>query len=269
MDVTAYLERINYRGSIEPTGETLRFLQIEHLLTVPFENLSIHAGEPIVLDEEILFDKIVRRRRGGFCYEANGMFAALLCELGFKVEMLSARVARADGSFGSEFDHLTLRVEIGENDFLADVGFGDSFLEPLRLNFQNEQTQGSWSYLIKKEGEELTLLQRKPNEDWMPQYIFTLKPYQFSDFAGMCRYHQTSPNSHFTKQLVCSRATTNGRITLTDSRFIETIKEEKHERMLNGKDEFRKLLQEHFGIVLNETQLSAIFGRDGKHNANV
>lgn len=269
MDVFAYLERINFRGSVEPTVETLNALQKAHLLSVPFENLSIHAGEPIVLNEEALFDKIVWRRRGGFCYEVNGLFAGLLRELGFHVEMLSARVARADGSLGPEFDHLALLVKIGENNFLADVGFGDSFLEPLRLDERKEQEQGERAYLIEENGEELTLFQCKSNEDWAPQYRFTLKPYRFSDFAGMCLYHQTSPESHFPKKVVCSRATEKGRETLTDLRFIETINEEKRERILNGKEEFDKLLRERFGIVLSEAQLSAIFERNGgRYNEN-
>src|ERR1051325_2835546 len=96
MNIEAYPERINYSGSREPTSETLRALQVAHLLNVPFENLSIHAGEPIVLNEDALFGKIVENRRGGFCYEANGLFACLLRALGFELEMLSAGVAKKD-----------------------------------------------------------------------------------------------------------------------------------------------------------------------------
>ena len=81
MNTDAYLKRINYQGALAPTAETLRALQLAHLRRVPFENLSIHAGEPIVLQEEALFTKIVERRRGGFCYEVNGLFAALLRSL--------------------------------------------------------------------------------------------------------------------------------------------------------------------------------------------
>src|SRR5215213_9521921 len=127
MDVDAYLERIGYRGPPAPTAETLRRLHVAHLLAVPFENLSIHAGEPVVLDDESLFDKVVARRRGGFCYELNGLFAALLRALGFEVEMLSAAVRGSAGKFGPEFDHMTLLVKLGER-WLADVGFGDSFV---------------------------------------------------------------------------------------------------------------------------------------------
>ena len=83
LNVGAYLERIGYDGPLAPTAETLRRLHVAHLLAVPFENLSIHAGEAVVLDDESLFDKVVRRRRGGFCYELNGLFAALLRSVGF------------------------------------------------------------------------------------------------------------------------------------------------------------------------------------------
>src|SRR2546426_8959332 len=128
----AYLERINYHGSLSPTAETLRELQVAHLLSVPFENLSILAGQAIVLEDEALFTKIVANRRGGFCYEANGLFAALLRALGFDVAMLSAEVANAAGEFGPDFDHMTLMVTLAQR-WLVDVGFGDSFLEPLLL----------------------------------------------------------------------------------------------------------------------------------------
>src|SRR5215218_8366156 len=142
VNITAYLDRIQEGGSRGPDAGTLRRLQVAHLLAVPFENLSIHWGEPIVLDDEALFDKIVARRRGGFCYELNGLFAALLRVLGFDVEMLSAAVWGGAGKFGPEFDHMTLLVKLGER-WLADVGFGDSFVEPLRLDERGVQTQGA------------------------------------------------------------------------------------------------------------------------------
>ena len=139
-DVQSYLARINYAGPTNPAAETLRALHLAHLRTVPFENLSIHAGEPIVLDDESLFTKIVERRRGGFCYEANGLFAALLRALGFKVAMLSAEVANPDGTFSEPFDHMTLIVTLDEG-WLVDVGFGDSFIEPLRIDERGAQIQ--------------------------------------------------------------------------------------------------------------------------------
>ncbi len=250
MDTKAYLQRINYTGPLDPSAETLRELQAAHLRTVPFENLSIHSGELIVLDDHALFDKIVGHRRGGFCYELNGLFGALLRELGFKVAMLSAQVANAAGIFGPDFDHMALLVTLAER-WLVDVGFGDSFLEPLLLDEPNHQVQGNRSYRINREGEDLVLLQQSIDIEWKPQYRFTLKAYHYSDFARMCRYHQTSPESHFTKERICSRATNEGRITLSGRRFIATAADGKRqERILINPEEYANMLRDHFGIVL-------------------
>src|SRR5882672_1458543 len=252
MDTKAYLQRINYTGPLAPSAEALSLLQVAHLRTVPFENLSIHSGEPIVLDDEALFEKIVRRWRGGFCYELNGLFAALLRALGFNVEMLSARVANAEGIFGPDFDHMTLLVTLTER-WLVDVGFGDSFLEPLKLDKEGEEIQGHRAYRIVREDESLTLMQRSNDDEWTQQYRFTLRPYQYSDYAEMCRYHQTSPQSHFTQARICSRATPEGRISLSDLRFITTTADGKREeRILTGEQEYATILSDHFGVVMTE-----------------
>jgi N-hydroxyarylamine O-acetyltransferase len=255
MDTAAYLQRINYHGSLEPTAQTLRDLQLAHLLTVPFENLSIHWKQPIVLNDDALFEKIVTRRRGGFCYELNGLFAALLGELGFNVDMLSARVFNSSGELGPDFDHMTLMVTLNDR-WLADVGFGDSFNEPLLFDERGEQNQGDRSYLIVLDGYHFILKQRdqltsgKPNNggEWKDEYRFTLQPHVYPDYEEMCLYHQTSSQSHFTKGRICSRATTDGRITLSDMRFITTAGTKKDERMLSSEDEYKVVLSESFGI---------------------
>lgn len=249
MDVNAYLERIDYRGPLAPTAETLRRLQVAHLLAVPFENLSIHAAEPVVLEAGPLFDKVVARRRGGFCYELNGLFAALLRSLGFRVEMLSAAVARRGGGFGPEFDHMALLVTLEER-WLADVGFGDSFVEPLLVDERAEQPQGARAYRVEEDGPRLVLLRRDAGGAWEPQYRFSLEPHAFADYAEMCRFHQTSPESHFTRGRVCSRLTGEGRVTLSGSRLITTRGGEKVERELGDDGEYAAALLEHFGISM-------------------
>src|SRR5580692_3744465 len=147
VDTPAYLARIQYAGPTEANAETLRALHRAHLVAVPFENLDIHLGRKITVDEAAILNKVVGLRRGGFCYELNGAFAALLRALGFSVTLLSARVSRDDGSASAEFDHLTLRVDLEES-WLADVGFGDSFLEPLRLKPDIEQEQPGGRFRI-------------------------------------------------------------------------------------------------------------------------
>lgn len=250
MDTNAYLERINYHGSLLPSAETLRELQLAHLLSVPFENLSIHTNQPIVLADDSLFTKIVERRRGGFCYECNGLFASLLRALGFEVTMLSAEVANADGVFGPPFDHMTLMVSL-EQRWLVDVGFGDSFLEPLRLDEPGEQLQGSRTYQIVSKGSLFTLMQKIDEGEWKAQYRFTSAPHEYDDYAEMCHYHQTSPQSHFTKARLCSLATEEGRITLSDMRFITTAADnQKQESNVANEEEYATILRERFGIVM-------------------
>jgi len=250
VDTNAYLHRINYRGSLEPAAETLRALQVAHLQAVPFENLSIHAGQPIVLTDGALFEKIVQRRRGGFCYELNGLFAALLRALGFKVDMLSAQVTNGEGGFGPDFDHMTLMVTLDQR-WLADVGFGDSFREPLLLDFEGEQVQGERAYKIASAESHRILIQQEDGGAWQDQYRFTLQPYSYADYAAMCRYHQTSPQSHFTRGRVCTRATSEGRITLSEMRMItSTFGLERQERTLTTGEEYELALREQFGIVM-------------------
>ena len=252
MNIEAYLERINYTGSRDVNAETLRALQVAHLLSVPFENLSIHAGEPIVLDEDALFTKIVSARRGGFCYECNGAFAGLLRALGFEVAMLAAGVATPDGTFGPEFDHMTLMVAL-EDRWLVDVGFGDSFLEPLLLDQRMDQVQGTRTFRIEDDNNgRLILSRRDDGEDWKPQYRFTLHPHDFADYEEMCRFHQTSPQSHFTQNVICSRGTADGRRTLSGMRFITTSGPQRlrDEQTVATQEEYERLLRDEFGIIV-------------------
>jgi N-hydroxyarylamine O-acetyltransferase len=245
----AYLDRIGYHGSLEPTAGTLRRLQLAHLLAVPFENLSIHAGEPIVLDEGALFDKIVCRRRGGFCYELNGLFAALLRQLGFDATMIAAGAMRVDGTFGPPFDHMALVISLEER-WLVDVGFGDSFREPLRLDARTVQEQGDRAYRIADDGSALVVSQRESTGEWRGQYRFDLTPHVSADYAGMCHYHQTSPDSHFTRQRLCSMATPDGRITISGSRLIITSGGQRREWPLDDEHGYAAALRDHFGIVM-------------------
>ncbi|MGO9085854.1 MAG: arylamine N-acetyltransferase family protein [Candidatus Sulfotelmatobacter sp.] len=253
VDVPAYLARINYSGPTEPNIEALRALHRAHLFTVPFENLDIALGRKIVVDPDACVRKVVEQRRGGFCYELNGAFAALLEALGFRVTLLSARVAREKGGEGPEFDHLTLRVDLGEL-WLADVGFGDSFLEPLALEAGTEQVDPVGKFRLTQlpatVEEQLQLERAQPDGSWKRQYSFTLQRRQITDFADMCRHHQTSPESSFTQNSICSRATPDGRITLSGTKLIVTRNGHREERELVSEQERKAVLLEFFGINL-------------------
>ncbi|HKH99958.1 MAG TPA: arylamine N-acetyltransferase [Candidatus Sulfotelmatobacter sp.] len=247
--VQTYLDRIGYAGSTTPAVDTLRAIHHAHLMTVPFENLDIALGRKIVVDEDVTVRKVVELRRGGFCYELNGAFAALLRALGFQVTLLSARVSRERGGEGREFDHLTLRVDL-EEPWLADVGFGESFLEPLRLEVGRKQVDPAGTFLLVQLGERLQLEKAEPADRWKRQYSFSLVPRQLKDFAGMCHYHQTSPESHFTQNSICTRATPDGRVTLAGMKWIVTRGGQREERMLDSEEERSNVLRNHFGITL-------------------
>jgi N-hydroxyarylamine O-acetyltransferase len=252
----SYLRRIDYTGdTAKPSSNILRKLHKRHLESVPFENLDIQLNRPIVLSNEAFYDKIVRQRRGGFCYELNGSFANLLKSLGFDLTLLSARVAIEEGSeYTPEYDHMALQVKMGEESWLADVGFGDSFVEPKRIDDYGKSQKDDGNgmlYKIEKNGDALTLFRSRNSTLWIPQYRFTLKPRKLQEFVKRCNYLQTSPNSHFKRGWVCTRLTRLGRITLTDKKFIVTKGDERMERLLEGRREFDSLLYRRFGISLS------------------
>jgi N-hydroxyarylamine O-acetyltransferase len=231
VNVASYLERLGC------TSRAFADLHVSHLLRIPFENLSIHSGERIQLDLDWLFDKLVTRRRGGFCYELNGLFAELLRATGHRVDLLAARVLKADGTLGIPFDHLCLRVD---DVWLADVGFGDNFITPLRLDSREVQHDGRRSFRI-VEDNGLFL-----EDDGRRVYSFELTPYALADFAAGCEFHQ-SPASHFTKGRVVSRLTPDGRITLREDRLITTdLAGVKTETPIS---DWSQQLAEHFGIA--------------------
>jgi N-hydroxyarylamine O-acetyltransferase len=226
MDIDAYMKRIDYAGACAPTLELLRAIHYAHLCAVPFENLDIHAGRAITLDESEWFEKVVTQRRGGFCYELNGLFAALLHALGFAVSRLSARVRNEAGELGPEYDHMALLVRVDGN-WLADVGFGRSFREPLCLDAPAEQLAEDKIYRAIRSGEQWQMQSRdaKGSRDFVTEYVFSLDAQPLAAFGPMCQFHQTSPLSPFTRKLVCSRATPNGRVTVSGDSLIITDNE--------------------------------------------
>ena len=249
MLLDAYLDRIGYKGPRAPTAETLHTLHLQHMLTVPFENLDISLGRKIVLDPERFINKIVGSGRGGFCYELNGAFASLLTALGFRVDLLSARVANEQGMLSEEFDHLALRVE-AEGAWLADVGFGDNFLGPLRFISGVEQKDSVAEFRLTDSGGRWQLERRQSGGSWRLVYDLSPQSRNLGEFADRCHYHQTSPKSHFTRNRICSLATPYGRITLSDMRLIITSRGTRQEQVLASEGDWRSALRDHFGVVL-------------------
>jgi N-hydroxyarylamine O-acetyltransferase len=240
--VDAYLERIG-----AGRDSTLAELQHRHLMSVPFENLSIHLGEAIELEEQALVHKVVERRRGGFCYELNGAFAALLTGLGHHVEPLQARVVTPDG-LGIPYDHMALRVD---GQFLADVGFGSFSYYPLRLDERGDQADPAGIFRIAETGDADDL---EVSLDGKPEYRLELRARALSDFAAGCWWHSTSPRSHFTRQVICSRLTEDGRISLSDNKILITTARDgtRVTEPLDGEEAVLATYRERFSIELSE-----------------
>lgn len=253
MDIDTYLERIGFDSPVRPEVDSLFGLHRSHLLSVPFENLDILTNTPIQLSEEALWDKIILRKRGGFCYELNGMFAWLLKRIGFEVNYLNGRVYNAKGKRGREFDHLTLQVRCPNKaqNWLVDVGFGDSFFEPLRFGDDNEQAQGLHAFCLYPFDDGIDLWKRDYNGQWSRQYLFDLQPRSFPlDYESTCNYHQTSPQSSFTRGRIVTIATPDGRITMGSNNLTITTNGKRVKRELRGEAEFQELLKFFFGIEL-------------------
>ena len=249
----AYLSRIRSVQFAAPDADTLATLQEAHLEAVPFENLSIHWGEPMELGTDHLFTKIVERRRGGFCYECNGLFAELLRSLAYKTTLLSARVAGKDGGYSPEFDHMALLVEIDEP-WLVDVGFGDSFRRPLRLVPGLVQAEQGRDFRLVSQGEDLVVERNLLGYGWEPQFRFSLLPRRMSEFQEMFEFHRDSPDSHFRKAPLATLAIPGGRKTLSGLKLIETTTDGARAETEIVPDEYYRVLLEEFGIARQASQ---------------
>ncbi len=248
MNVDNVLSRIRYTGSREPTADTLRSLQHAFLESVPFENLDIHTGQKISLDSSWIYEKIVGRRRGGFCYECNGLFAELLAALGYEVSRVSARMA-LDGKVGPEFDHMVLLVSI-DREYLADVGNGRSVRDPLPLEGDETSEAEGVEYRVGDHVDGYALYYRESGSDWLPRFLFSTIPREQLEFSEMCEYHQTSPQSTFTQKRLATLATPRGRITLLDHSLIDVNGAERKEQELASEDAVFRCLRSRFGIEL-------------------
>lgn len=252
MDLSPYFERIHYTGDISPTLENLRAIHRAHLMHIPFENLNLHIPRPVILDEAQLFSKFIDENRGGFCYEQNGLFHAVLSQLGYEVYRLEANVRGSDGTYSPAMTHMCLLVVIDTVRYLADVGFGTSFIEPIEIDNPEIQAQDVGHFKIVHEGDMLYYYcQTIAQEEMNIGYRFWLKPHELHEYVDACHYTQTSPLSHFTQGRVCSCWSEAGRITVTDNKFILTTWEgERTETPVHDEAHFHQLLVEHFGITV-------------------
>ncbi|MFI8295157.1 arylamine N-acetyltransferase [Streptomyces nigra] len=272
VEIDAYLRRLGAERPARPTADALRELHLRHLRTVPFENLSIHLGEEIVLEEKRLVDKVVGAGRGGFCYELNGAFGALLGALGFEVTLLAARVHGNEGRLGIPYDHMALEVRTADGGaWLADVGFGAHSHHPLALGTGEEQVDPAGVFRIVEAGPDAAGVRggREADLDVVmdgrPEYRLERRPRVLADFVSGAWWHSTSPASHFTQSLVCSRVTgEGGRITLSGRTFKETAADgTRTERELGTDEEVLGVYRDRFGIALDRVPTVRAPGGNG------
>ncbi len=250
IDRSAYLARIGYEGPVDPSIGTLRALHRAHVLSVPFENVDIHLGRSISLEPTDLFQKIVSSKRGGYCFELNGLFALLLEDLGFAVTRLAARVL-----YGTEGvrprSHQLLLVHVGGERWLADVGFGgNGLLEPLSLAGGSEETQGADRFRLSAE-QGTYLLHCEIGQAWTSLYSFALDPWLPVDFTFANYYHSHSPESLFVQRRICTMPTPEGRKTLIDNLFKVRGRDGTQELHVTSESQWEQLLQQHFGLSIN------------------
>lgn len=248
-----YLDRIKFSGELQPNFSVLKKLQKNHLLNIPFENLDIHYKTPIELNIDRIYEKIVQNKRGGFCYELNGLFYELLISLGFNAKRVSARVYEKDNEYSPEFDHIAIVVKIENIEYLTDVGFGEFIFEPLELHLGKTHTDSRGSYVIDKYEGEYVRVNKIEDGKSTPEFIFKNIERELGEYAEMCKYHQTNPNSHFMKKRLISMPTENGRITISGNTLKIKENNTVTEKVLKNETDFEKELLEIFKISLKKS----------------
>lgn len=246
----AYFRRIGYSGSAAADLQTLQALHRLHPAAIAFENLSPLLGEPVSLEPAALSNKLVERRRGGYCFEHNRLFAAVLQQLGFQVTGLAARVLwnRAAGAMPPR-THMLLDVRVGAERYLADVGFGGLTLTgPLRFRTGIEQPTPHETVRLTETGDEY-LIEARLGADWRPLYRFDLQPQQPVDFEVLNHFVATHPASRFRTSLIAARAAPGVRYALENGDLTVRPREGDAERRhLVSAAELRDVLRDLFGV---------------------
>ena len=251
MDTSAYLRRINYNGVIYRDLTTLRALQYNHVFNIPFETLDIHNKIPIILRIESLFQKVILDRRGGYCYELNTLFHRLLTLCGFTAYMVEGRLLHRHG-YGRPFEHMALIVELEGKKWLVDVGYGDFSFRPLAIAPGEVQSDGRTFYQILEnvqvDGQEYLGVAKwsDSKQNFKIEYIFTLTPRALHEFSDMNHFHMTSRESHFSRSLLISLPTTDGRISIINNKLIRTESGTKQVKPIHSDAHRDKILEKHF-----------------------
>jgi len=257
LDLDAYLQRIDFVGEPRADVATLRALATAHIAAIPFENLDPLLGTPVSPDLAAIEHKLVNSQRGGYCFEQNGLFLAVLKSIGFDVSGMIARVLwnkPEDAEVAQT--HMLLRVEVEGESWLADVGFGSMALGgALRLVVDEAQPTSLEPFRLITDGTHWRT-QALVRDEWRTLYRFRLQPTEPIDYVVANHFTSTHPSSHFLHSLIVARTLSDRRLGLRNREFVvHTLGQESVRRTLQGTEEIKRVLEEQFGIRLPASPL--------------
>jgi N-hydroxyarylamine O-acetyltransferase len=260
LDLDAYLARVGHAGPIAPTAEALRALHRAHVAVIPFENVDVALGREIPLDPDSLQRKLVLAGRGGYCFEHNLLFAAVLERCGFHVERHLARVRRGRSAVRYRA-HAFLRVTTDSGPWLADVGFGDEgLLEPIPFEPDAVLETGGWTWRLRAEGDQWVLQSLHP-EGWFDLYGWRFETHFRPDFEVSNHFTATHPRSTFVGRLIAMRSRPQVRHTLVDRELTTRHADGGEERAELGDATLLRTLREVFGVRLTARDADLLLDR--------
>ncbi|MEU0491067.1 arylamine N-acetyltransferase [Nocardiopsis sp. NPDC006139] len=266
MDIGAYLERIGHTGPVRADAATLAAVHRAQLGAVPYENLDIQAGLVPSLHPDDLFDKIVRRRRGGYCYELNSLLALVLEDIGLEVTRVRGAVGPRDAEPPEWANHLALLVRADGRLWVVDAGLGDGFLEPLPLE-PGRYRQGPFTYTVEPGGDGTTWWIGHHGRAAVPGYLLDTEPRPAAYFEPYHRAKATSPESVFVRTLVAQRPFPDGSLTLRGNALTELAPVGKNTVLLPDAAALAEVLSERFGLALDGTDTAALFAKASAQTA--
>lgn len=249
MELAAYLDRIRFTGAVSPDLTTLTALHRAHQLTIPFENLDVQLRRPLVFDLAPSYDKLVNRRRGGWCYEMNGVMGWALREIGFDVTRICAGVMREKTGDAQLGNHLCLLVRL-DQPYLVDVGFGGSLAEPLPLRVFEREDRPYRIWLQEIEGGYWRFSESANDAPF--SFDFAAAPADEALLAKQCRFLQTDPTSGFVRNLVVQRRTADSHVSLRGRVLKVTHSTHKHKTRLDSPEELVATLRAKFDLDVPE-----------------
>lgn len=263
MDLHRYLHRIGLTPDVKPDMPSLEAMHTAHLAAIPFENIDPRLRRPVLLDLASLEAKLVGRRRGGYCFEQNTLFAAALRAVGFAVDTLEARVRPPDAPSPLPRTHMTLRVRVEGRAYLADVGFGG--LGPLRpVPMDGTETiQGGFGYATVTEPGGQIALRRYEHDEWRDLYAAEPVPALPVDFEVGSHFTSTHPGSPFVNTLTVQRGLPSARFVLRGRTLTIHENGGATEREVMP-EEIGPLLRETFGLDVSDEEARAALGEAGQ-----